>query len=48
MYDKELDPHYLVDYHIKQYLPYFNIEKSISSFIVWDLDGNIIYSFKNY
>ena len=48
MYDKELDPHYLVDYHIKQYLPYFNIDKSISSFVVWDLDGNIIYSFKNY
>jgi tRNA G10 N-methylase Trm11 len=44
----ELDPHYLIDYYIKQYLPYFNIDKSISSFIVWDLEGNIIYSFKHY
>ena len=48
MYDKELDPHYLIDYYIKQYLPYFNIDKGISSFIVWDLEGNIIYSFKHY
>ena len=47
MYDKEFDPHYLVDYHIKQYFPYFDINKPIMSFIVWDLDGNIIISFEN-
>ena len=47
MYDKEFDPHYLVDYHIKQYFPYFNINKPIMSFVVWDLDGNIIYSFEH-
>jgi hypothetical protein len=35
MYDKEFDPHYLVEYHIKQYLPYFNIDKSVLNFIVW-------------
>jgi hypothetical protein len=47
MYDKEFDPHYLVDYHIKQYFPYFNINKPIMSFVVWDLDGNIITSFEH-
>lgn len=47
MYDKEFDPHYLVDYHIKQYFPYFNINKPITSFVVWDLDGNIITSFED-
>ena len=47
MYDKEFDPHYLVEYYIKQYLPYFNIDKSVLNFIVWDLDGNIISSFKH-
>lgn len=47
MYDKEFDPHYLVEYYIKQYLPYFNIDKSVLNFIVWDLDGNIITSFEH-
>lgn len=47
MYDKEFDPHYLVDYHIKKYLPYFNIEKVSLNFIVWDMDGNFITSFKH-
>ena len=46
MYDKEFDPHYLVEYHIKQYFPYFNIDKMVLTFIVWDLDGNIVYSWK--
>ena len=47
MYDKEFDPHYLVDYHIKQYLPYFNIDKSVLNFIVWSPDGEIINSCNN-
>jgi hypothetical protein len=47
MYEKEFDPHYLVEHHIKQYLPYFNIDKSVLNFIVWDLDGNIITSFEH-
>ena len=47
MYEKGFDPHYLVDYHIKQYFPYFNINKPIMSFVVWDLDGNIITSFEH-
>lgn len=44
MYEKEFDPHYLVEYHIKQYFPYFNIDKLILSFIVWNPDGDIIFS----
>ena len=43
MYDMELDPHYLVDYHIKQYFPYFNINKPIMSFVVLNLEGEIIF-----
>lgn len=47
MYDKEFDPHYLVDHHIKQYLPYFNIDKSVLNFIVWGTDGEVIYSWNH-
>lgn len=47
MYDMELDPHYLIDHYLKQYFPYFNIENTIVDFIVWDPEGNIIYSWKN-
>ena len=47
MYDKEFDPHYLVEHHIKNYLPYFNIDKSVLNFVVWDLDGNIITSYEH-
>ena len=47
MYDMELDPHYLIDHHLKQYLPYFNIGKAAIDFIVWGPEGDIIYSWKN-
>jgi hypothetical protein len=47
MYMREFDPHYLVEYHIRHYMPYFNIEKVIINFIVWGPDGNIIDSFKH-
>jgi hypothetical protein len=47
MYDMELDPHYLIDYHLKKYLPYFNIDKVFFDFIVWGPDGDIIYSWDN-
>jgi hypothetical protein len=47
MYDKELDPHYLVDKYLKEYFPYFNINNSIVDFIVWGTDGEVIYSWKN-
>ena len=48
MYDMELDPHYLVEYHLKNYFPYFNMDKVVVDFIVWGPEGNIIYSWDNY
>lgn len=47
MYDKEFDPHYLTEYHIKTYFPYFNLKNLIIDFIVWGPDGNIIDSWKH-
>ena len=47
MYDKGFDPHYLVDYHINQYFPYFNINKPIMSFVVFNPDGEIINRWNN-
>lgn len=43
MYNKEFDPHYLVDYHIKSYLPYFNISNVKIDFIVYGPDRDAIY-----
>ena len=42
MYDRELDPHYLVEYHIKSYFPYFDLKNIAMDFIVWGPDENII------
>jgi len=41
MYEKGLDPHYLVDYHLKNYLNYLGIDKSsqIFSFNVYSPSG---------
>jgi hypothetical protein len=47
MYNKEFDPHYLAEHHIKKYLPYFNIDKVVLNFIVWGPDGNIVTSYKH-
>lgn len=47
MYLREFDPHYLVEYHIKKYLPYFNIDKVLMNFYVHDTEGNIITSFRH-
>ena len=47
MYDADFDPHYLIDYHLKKYLPYFNIDKVRFDFIVWNPDGDIIYSWRD-
>ena len=44
MYDMELDPHYLVEKYLKEYFPYFDIDKAIIDFIVWSPDGEIIHS----
>jgi len=47
MYEKEFDPHYLVEYHIKSYFPYFNLKNLVIDYIVWGPDGDIVYSWKN-
>jgi hypothetical protein len=47
MYDMELDPHYLVEFYLKQYFPYFNIDKVAIDFIVWGPNGDIIHSWDN-
>ena len=48
MYDVELDPHYLVEHHLKQYFPYFDIKNVIINFIVWGPYGDIIYSWNKW
>ena len=47
MYDREFDPHYLTEYHIKSYFPYFNLKNIIIHFIVWGPDDNIILSWED-
>jgi len=47
MYEMELDPHYLIDHHLKKYFPYFNIDNVIVDFIVWGTEGEIVHSWKN-
>ena len=47
MYDKELDPHYLVEHHIKKYFPYFNLKDVVIDFIVWAPDDTIVTSWKH-
>ena len=47
MYEMELDPHYLIDKHLKQYFPYFDIRDVIIDFIVWSPDGEVIHSWNH-
>ena len=47
MYEMELDPHYLIEKYLKQYLPYFDMDKIVIDFIVWGPDGSIIHSWKD-
>ena len=47
MYEMELDPHYLIDKHLNQYFPYFDVDKIVTDFIGWGPDGNIIQSWKD-
>jgi len=43
MYDNRVDPHYMVDYHIKKILPYVDLEHVTHlSFIVYGTDGEQI------
>lgn len=48
MYDKELDPHYLVDYHFKKFLPYVGMDsKKSTGFAVVRPDGQVISRWMN-
>lgn len=48
LYDKELDPHYLVDYHFKKFLPYIGIEPNKKTgFAVVRPDGQVISKWMN-
>lgn len=43
MYQRELDPHYLVDYHLMKYLPYFDFPQNFRvGFVVVGTDGKVI------
>lgn len=48
MYQKELDPHYLVEYHFNRFLPYVGIEKNKKTgFAVVRPDGQVISKWMN-
>ena len=48
MYDKEMDPYYLVDYHVNRILPYLSIQKNqIFGFVLLDPKGQPIFSDMN-
>jgi hypothetical protein len=43
IYESGLDPHYLVDYHIKNLLPYIGLDEITAlNFVVYGTDGEII------
>ena len=47
MYEMGFDPHYLIDYHLKNYFPYFNLDRELFYFhsIIWGPNGDIVVSF---
>lgn len=46
MYERGLDPHYLIDYHLVKYLPYFSIPSWLKiGFAVIGPDGKVIKSY---
>ena len=47
MYEMELDPHYLVEKYLREYFPYFDIDKVKIDFIVWGPHGKIVHSWNN-
>jgi hypothetical protein len=42
MYEKGFDPHYLVEYHIRNLLPYIGLESDTMTFVVYGPEGNRI------
>lgn len=47
MYDEDFDPHWLVDHHIKEMLPYLSLEIPYVSFSVHTKDGRFIHSYES-
>ena len=44
MYERGLDPHYLIDKHMAKFLPYYSVNKQKKiGFLVVGVDGNVIY-----
>ena len=51
MYQNEMDAIYLVDYHLVQLLPYMGIDQKtlpLMDILVWDVDGNVVYSWSDW
>lgn len=51
MYNADLDPHYLIDYHLTSLLPYLGIDQKkrpLIDFVVWDTNNNSIYSWSDW
>lgn len=42
MYSKGLDSHYLIDFHLKQYLPYLGIDKKTIIWVAINPNGEVI------
>ena len=47
MYDKEFDPHYLVDYHVKKLLKYFGLTIPYISWDVYNTNGDYLFGFNS-
>lgn len=46
MYQRDLDPHYLIDHHLAKYLPYYSVPRSMKiGFVVIGPDGKTIKSY---
>jgi len=46
MYEKEFDPHYMVDYHIKNILPYFSLTDINVEWDVYTTSGRYVTGIK--
>jgi len=45
MYDKEFDPHYLIDYHMNKILKYLGLKIPNISFDIYTTSGKYVYGF---
>ena len=47
MYEKEFDPHYLADYHVKKMLKYFGLTIPYISWDVYNTKGDYLFGFNS-